>query len=330
MDKTASSSHVRIPQMVGKYKVTGVIGRGGFAVVVLGVDSKTNDRVAIKIINRSEMNRLGIMPYLENELRLHSRLTHPNVVKIYDIIYDNDIIMIIMEYLSGGDLYSLINRGIHFTFEEQLRFAVELLQGLCYMHQRGISHRDIKPENILFDSNFHPKLIDFGLSRETSNLLHTLCGTPLFIAPEILTNEAYDGKKADIWALGVTIHIMSTNKFPWAPRNEMQLIKDIKKKSLEIVNEASGVLGILIKNCLIIDPNERPGCEQLLSLVEYSLKSTLMSPKINVPRSPSAESFLPQLTVTKDPAIISRLRKMSDRSLAKVIIPLKNRNLINS
>ncbi|KAI5510762.1 protein kinase protein, partial [Trichomonas vaginalis G3] len=180
------SYHIRIPSSVGRYKILRQIGKGGFAVVVQAVDTKTNQFVAIKIVSRQEIQRQNNMIYLENELRLCSRFDHPSIVKVFDIIYEEDIIMIVMEYFQNGDLQSLISHGIRLSFEECIRISYQILEGLTYLHKRGISHRDIKPENILFDDAYNPKLVDFGLAKENSDALSTYCGTAWYIAPEIV------------------------------------------------------------------------------------------------------------------------------------------------
>ena len=207
------SNHIRIPSSVGRYRILRQIGKGGFAVVVQAVDTKTNQFVAIKIVSRQEIQRQNNMIYLENELRLCSRFDHPSIVKVFDIIYEEDIIMIVMEYFHNGDLQSLISQGILLSFDECVRISYKILDALAYLHKRGICHRDIKPGNILFDDSFNPKLIDFGLAKENADVLSTYCGTLWYIAPEIVKNSEYDGRKADIWAFGVTLHLLSTGCF---------------------------------------------------------------------------------------------------------------------
>ncbi|EAX89733.1 CAMK family protein kinase [Trichomonas vaginalis G3] len=209
-ESPVNTSRIRIPSHIGKYTITKLIGKGGFAVVVLAVNDQTHQQVAIKICDRVQIQENNILAYLEAELRLSMRFNHPNIAKTYEVIYEPDIILIVMEYFPNGDLQSLLTHGVKFTTQEQIKIAIGVLNGLNYLHQRGISHRDIKPENIVFDEKLNPKIIDFGLSKEDSSNLYTFCGTPYYVAPEMITSHSYNGMKADIWAFGITLHCLAT------------------------------------------------------------------------------------------------------------------------
>lgn len=242
MDSNDPVDSIRVPHQVGKYKIVKKIGKGGFAVVALGINKDTNEKVAIKIVDRKMITDLNVFLYLENELRLGSRFNHPNIVKVYDIIYENDIILVVMEYLPNGDLQTVVAKGVSFTTDEQIKIAHGLLSALAYLHERGISHRDLKPENVLFDEHYTPKLCDFGLSKENSSNMCTYCGTPLYMAPEIITSPKYDGMKADIWAFGVTLHILAVSAFPWSFMPGCQYIKLIQDGNLTTTVVATGII----------------------------------------------------------------------------------------
>lgn len=316
VETTDNQYEIRVPPQIGKYKTVRTIGRGGYAVVIEAIDTKTDKHVAIKIINRIEITKSNMLVYLENELRLMSRFDHPNIVKVIDILYELEIIMIVMEYLPNGDLQGLLSLGIHISFEEQLRIAKELLEALCYLHKRGVAHRDLKPQNILFDEEMHVKLIDFGLSKETSNLTRTVCGTPLFMAPEVIKSNTYDPKRADIWAIGVILHLCATGAhFPWISRTEMQFVNDMLANDLEMFIEPKGVIGNVIKHCLIYDPNARATAEELLQMLTCGVGQTdsLGLLKNKLTKRTLTDTSLPRLNIVNSCNVLQRARRISDK-----------------
>lgn len=316
----------RIPVQVGKYKVVKTIGKGGFAVVVLGKHIVTNECVAIKIISRDTINKQNLLMYLENELRLSMRFEHPNIARVYDVIYEQDIIMIIMEYCPNGDLQSLLSRGVYFTIKEQINIAIQILEGIAYLHQRGICHRDIKPENIMFDAHYNPKIIDFGLSKEKGSLLKTCCGTPFFMAPEIVTCPNYNGMKTDLWAYGVTIHFMATQgRFPFTARSDIQIIQEIKNNRLNLNIEPKGLIGAIIERALTLNYEERPSADSLIKFInEKRCKNkSISSYAFHGPES--NEQSLPKLYTRNNTPMFVRSQKVDDKAAASPIIPIRVR-----
>ncbi|EAX88952.1 CAMK family protein kinase [Trichomonas vaginalis G3] len=326
MKSNQKNIQIRVPPVIGKYNVVENIGKGDFAQVVLAIDPKTNEKVAIKIVNREAIVQRNILLYLENELRLTCRFNHPSIVKVLDVIYEPDIIMIIMEYYPQGDLQTVISRGVHFSVEDQLRISQQILEGLKYLHKRGVCHRDIKPENILFDDEMNPKIIDFGFSKENSAMMHTFCGTPFFIAPEIVTQNQYDGTKADVWAFGVTAHILACGKLPWVTDNGMQLIKDMQEGKLEINIEPMGIMGSMIRNALIVDPQERLSSDQLLSLINESKRTHISISNMTLNSKKNSAPVLPHI-ITKHHTSSGSMAKIltSDRFLTRMQFNVKRK-----
>lgn len=317
----------QIPDEISKYKVIQVLGNGGFGYVVLAQDQKTQDYAAIKIIKREEVLKENRMRYLENELRLSQRFNHPNIVQVLDIIYEKDVIYIVMEYLSNGSLQLLLTKGYRFSFEEQMRISCGILQAIHYLHQQGISHRDIKPENILFDDDMNPKLIDFGLSKENSSSLRTYCGTPFFIAPEVIVSDKYDGRKADLWAYGVTMHIMATGHFPYQVKSETQLIRDIERNQLDMYIEPKGTIGFLIENTLQIDASKRLTTAQLLRFLEEQPMSQSYVGK-SAQRA-GKEASLPHLQTKMNYRGVIKNRLQSERTIKQFKFIVRHRSLVD-
>lgn len=295
--------------MIGKYIIEKQLGEGGFANVFLGKHIRTNQHVAIKVISRKRALDLNMLSYIENELRLISRFDHPNIIKVYDMIYTQENINIIMEYCPNGDLQGMLNSG-NFAFQgDQIRIAWEILEALNYLHKRGISHRDIKPANIMFDSDMHVKLIDFGLSKEYSNNSSTICGTEPLIAPEILMDGQYDGTKADIWSFGVTLNLMISHCLPFNYTNNAIFLKDLKRHTLKLNIVTGGVLGWVLKNSLIIDPHERLTAQDLIDHIKaFMQKSNAQFRRNALVRKVNTSTALMQLKSPKDTPVILKVR----------------------
>ncbi|EAX98396.1 CAMK family protein kinase [Trichomonas vaginalis G3] len=257
-----------INSQIKKYEIVSQLGEGGFASVFLGRHYLTKEFYAIKAISRDRAMECGLLCYLENELRLISRFDHPNIVKMYEIIYLQSYICIIMEYCPNGDLNNVINSDQPLHQCDKNRIALEILEALDYLHSRGISHRDIKPANIMFDKDMHVKLIDFGFAREQSESVSTMCGTQMLMAPEVICNYNYDGRKADMWSLAITLHALAVNCLPFEYRGDSQLAKDMKSRTLPINIIATGMIGWIVRNTLIYDPDKRASTAEILNHVK--------------------------------------------------------------
>ncbi|EAY02815.1 CAMK family protein kinase [Trichomonas vaginalis G3] len=317
-DMLLPDSYIEVPKSIGKYNVMHTISKGKSSVVVYAVDKKTNENVAIKIFVRNEITKQNMMSYFENELRLSSRFNHPNIVRVLEIIYEEEYIMIVMEYLPNGDLTSLLHRSTKLSIEEMMKITYEILLGLDYLHKRGISHRNLSPDNVLFDKFNTPKLIDFGLSKENSSIVHTMCGTPRYIAPEVILSRNYDGRKADIWSFGVLLHLLVCGTLPWSNSSEAQYVKAIQDSKLQINIEPKGIMGSLITKSLVIDPLLRASSEELLSCLDMKNHKKIIMARFVSERRTSSGSILPKLNLSNGIPCFSRSRLIHDKVIGKL------------
>lgn len=214
------------------YLVRGVLGQGGFATVRLGHEKGTRESVAIKSIEKSRSNPA----FLRREVEVMKAISHPNVVETYDVFETEHKFHIVMEYMRGGMLLDLM-QGRHALSEAETRYVItQVLEGIAYLHTRGIVHRDLKPENVLIRSRgtLDIKLADFGLATfyETNSekLMSTLVGTPQFVAPELVQNEAY-GAEVDLWAIGIMLYYFLGGSLPF---EEEEIIRVYASKKFEI------------------------------------------------------------------------------------------------
>ncbi|KAI6670878.1 hypothetical protein NL676_005763 [Syzygium grande] len=156
---------------------------------------------------------------------------HPNIVQLYEVMATKSKIYFVMEYAKGGELFNKVSKG---KLKENVarKFFIQLINAVDFCHSRNVYHRDIKPENLLLDENDNLKVSDFGLSalaesKRQDGLLHTICGTPAYVAPEVIGQKGYDGAKADIWSCGVVLFVLLAGYLPFHDSNLMEMYRKI-------------------------------------------------------------------------------------------------------
>ena len=271
-----------IPQRFGKYRVLNIVGQGAYSTVVKALNEKTSEIFAIKVIDRQMVTNSGMMRYLDTELRILERISHPSLIKVYEILYEEKFILIVMEFLPHGNIVDIYENRIFFSLKERLEICIKILQGLNFLHDHGIAHRDIKPENIMFDVENNPKIIDFGLSCDRNCLKKTLCGSKLYMAPEVMRGDKYNGFKADIWSLGVTFHLFMSNELPFDYNSEAKLLREVRNGRLCLKNKTNGPIKEIINKMLDLDPENRPTVKELIEM--FNLFRPTVEKKLTLPR----------------------------------------------
>lgn len=194
---------------IGNYILLQTIGYGAFASVCLARHTVTGRQVAVKVMSRQGLSDPP------DEVRALQELHHPNITQLFEVITTRNNVYLILEHVSGGDLFDYLRNRGRMTEEEARTTLRQLISALHYCHQRGIIHRDIKPENILIDGEKNIRLADFGLSAVLKHQkLRAGCGTLPYMAPEMLRQEPYD-EKADVWSVGVVLYQMLTRRIPF-------------------------------------------------------------------------------------------------------------------
>ena len=213
------------------YEVKQKLGNGKFGLVKLGINKKTNQKVAIKIMNKRQMNTSDL-ELVRTEIEILKICQHPNIIQLYEIFENVDYFYIIMEYCSGGDLFTYLERHQFKLNEERASIIMhKLCASIYYIHQYGICHRDLKPENVLMTSkneNSDIRLLDFGLSKiiGPNETCKEPYGTLTYCAPEILLDEPYT-KQVDLWSLGVMTYLMLTGRLPFHDRVDREIAKKV-------------------------------------------------------------------------------------------------------
>ena len=221
---------------------TEAIGQGSFSIIYRGYRIGDRKPVAIK-----KLTRFIDKKYIDSEIELMNNLKHSNILKLYEVIKKNKTVYLILEYCNSGDLSKYIKSGMQM---HDLKFIYQIINGLQYLYSMKILHRDIKPQNILINDD-EIKICDFGFAKKLkeNDLISTFCGSPLYMAPEILKFCEYT-EKADIWSLGVIIYELLYKEHPNPSTNKQELIKKIKNNDdIKIPFDINTKLSDLLKKC---------------------------------------------------------------------------------
>lgn len=243
---------------VGKYELGKTLGEGSFAKVKYAKNLHTGDTVAIKIIDRELILRHKMVEQIKREISTMKLIKHPNVLSLIEVMASKTKIYIVLEYVDGGELFDKIAKYGRLKEDEARRYFQQLINAVDYCHSRGVYHRDLKPENLLLDSCGSLKVSDFGLSAfskqvRADGLLHTACGTPNYVAPEVLTDKGYDGTSSDVWSCGVILFVLMAGYLPFDEQNLVALYRRIQKADFCFPTWFSSSSKKLIK--CILDPN---------------------------------------------------------------------------
>ena len=269
---------------IGPFQILNEIGKGKFATVFLGIHEETKEKVAIKQMKKSALNTKEV---LSNEIKIHKKLFHPNICKMYCVIENENYFFIITEYCSKGDILKIIIEQED-KFEEQKSNKIfqEIINALDYLHKNNIAHRDIKPENILINDSNSAKLSDFGLSKfiPQNLFLKTACGSPIYAAPEMLKGQEYKGDKIDIWSMGISLYTMLCGELPFDDEDMKTLVFNITHGKYILPEFLSNNAKDLIKKILEIDPEKRITIKEIkehpwISMFDLKL---MKSPGVNL------------------------------------------------
>ncbi|XP_053669981.1 MAP/microtubule affinity-regulating kinase 3 [Anopheles nili] len=250
---------------IGKYKLLKTIGKGNFAKVKLAKHVPTNKEVAIKIIDKTQLNPSSLQK-LYREVRIMKMLDHPNIVKLFQVIETEKTLYLVMEYASGGEVFDyLVAHGKMKEKEARAKFR-QIVSAVQYCHQKRIIHRDLKAENLLLDSEMNIKIADFGFSNEFTpgSKLDTFCGSPPYAAPELFQGRKYDGPEVDVWSLGVILYTLVSGSLPFDGATLKELRERVLRGKYRIPFYMSTDCEVLLKKFLVLNPTKRANLETIM------------------------------------------------------------------
>ncbi|XP_042295085.1 serine/threonine-protein kinase MARK2 isoform X12 [Sceloporus undulatus] len=250
---------------IGNYRLLKTIGKGNFAKVKLARHVLTGKEVAVKIIDKTQLNSSSLQK-LFREVRIMKVLNHPNIVKLFEVIETEKTLYLVMEYASGGEVFDyLVAHGRMKEKEARAKFR-QIVSAVQYCHQKFIVHRDLKAENLLLDADMNIKIADFGFSNEFTfgNKLDTFCGSPPYAAPELFQGKKYDGPEVDVWSLGVILYTLVSGSLPFDGQNLKELRERVLRGKYRIPFYMSTDCENLLKKFLILNPSKRGTLEQIM------------------------------------------------------------------
>lgn len=254
--------------LFGKYEVGKLLGCGAFAKVYHARIVGTGQSVAIKVISKQKVLKGNLTAHIKREISIMQRLNHPHIVRLHEVMATKTKIYFVLEFAKGGELFTKIAKG-RFTEDLSRKYFHQLISAIAYCHSRGVYHRDLKLENILLDENWNLKVTDFGLSAisdqvRPDGLLHTLCGTPAYVAPELLAKKGYKGDKLDIWSCGIVLFVLNAGYLPFNDPNLMVLYQKIYKGDFRFPKWTSPDLKRLLSQLLDTNPETRITIDKII------------------------------------------------------------------
>ncbi|KAJ1550577.1 hypothetical protein HK096_006161, partial [Nowakowskiella sp. JEL0078] len=286
---------------VGSYKLGRTLGRGTFGKVKLGEHSVTKEQVAVKIIEKANVKTVKQQNSVQREVRLMRLLHHPHIVKVHCIEETDERIYIVMEYVSGGELFDYIVARGCLKEKEARRIFRMILSAIAYCHKNSIIHRDLKPENLLLNSKKEIKIIDFGFGNTfyRDRTLDTFCGSPFYAAPEMIKGIPYIGPEVDVWSLGVILYALLAGRLPFDTNSIPELYALISSGYYAVPATFSPEATNIISRMLTVDPLSRATLDEVIS-----------HPFTNYNHPTQIETYIPPrpyTVINPDPATLAEL-----------------------
>ncbi|XP_075218884.1 BRSK family serine/threonine-protein kinase sugar-free frosting isoform X2 [Lycorma delicatula] len=258
MQKENNTSNNDQQQFVGPYRLEKTLGKGQTGLVKLGVHCVSGKKVAIKIINREKLSE-SVLLKVEREIAIMKLIDHPHVLGLSDVYENKKYLYLVLEHVSGGELFDYLVKKGRLTPKEARRFFRQIISALDFCHSHSICHRDLKPENLLLDEKNNIKIADFGMAslQPGGSMLETSCGSPHYACPEVIRGEKYDGRRADVWSCGVILYALLVGALPFDDDNLRQLLEKVKRGVFHIPHFVPPDCQNLLRGMIEVNPEKR-------------------------------------------------------------------------
>ncbi|KAB0395508.1 hypothetical protein E2I00_017108 [Balaenoptera physalus] len=234
------------------------VSRRRSGLVKLGVHCITGQKVAIKIVNREKLSESVLMK-VEREIAILKLIEHPHVLKLHDVYENKKYLYLVLEHVSGGELFDYLVKKGRLTPKEARKFFRQIVSALDFCHSYSICHRDLKPENLLLDEKNNIRIADFGMAslQVGDSLLETSCGSPHYACPEVIKGEKYDGRRADMWSCGVILFALLVGALPFDDDNLRQLLEKVKRGVFHMPHFIPPDCQSLLRGMIEVEPEKR-------------------------------------------------------------------------
>jgi len=242
--------------------IAGTLGRGAYGFVQLVKDKRDDHLYALKAVAKSKIVQTNQQSHIFNERDVMSQLDHPMIVKLFSTFQDKDLLYFLMEASLGGELFRILRKHKAFPVEQSKFYAASVILAFEYLHSKQLVYRDLKPENLLLDAGGYVKLTDFGFCKKVTHKTWTMCGTPEYMAPEIIQSKGH-GKGVDWWCVGILVYEMLASHTPFLGKGDMmEMYRRIIHRKMAFPHHFSNEVVDLVDGLLTVDPVKRLGCDR--------------------------------------------------------------------
>lgn len=247
-----------IENRLENYELLTTVGTGTFGRVIVARHRQNKTFYALKVMSIAEVLRLKQTEHVKNEKEILMQISHPFIISLHWTYHNDKFLYMLLDYVCGGELFSYLRNAVKFSNDTAIFYAAEIVSALEYLHSQSIIYRDLKPENLLLDRDGHIRLCDFGFAKKVYDRTWTLCGTPEYLAPEIIVGKGHH-KAVDYWALGILIYEMLVGYPPFYDENPFQIYQKILAAKIDWPRHIDLVAKDLIRKLLATDRTKRLG-----------------------------------------------------------------------